>query len=66
MPIQRVGPDIFKDSIQLSLVANNALVIVTLPDGRAWSSAKPVDAPCGERLEGANDLRKSMLPTNLT
>src|SRR5579872_1294056 len=46
LPPGRVEDDVFPDAVQLAFVADNAVVVVSLPDVISWRTAYLVDLAC--------------------
>ena len=54
-PFQGVKADVFPNTVQFALVADDAFVVVSLPDGGAWGVADFVDAFGHGGFEGSDD-----------
>ena len=55
LPFQRVVRDVLAEAPQIGLVPDDMLVIIALPDRRAWGLARRVDFPRRHRFEILND-----------
>jgi len=54
-PAGRVVMDVLTDGVQFSFVANDAFVVVTLPDAEAWAVPDAIDAARCYGFEVADD-----------
>jgi hypothetical protein len=60
VPFLGVVADVFADEMPFLFVVHDVIVVIALPDREPRGLAKDVDAPGGERFEGAHDLGQSM------
>ena len=60
MPADGVVQNVLTDAIQGFLVPDDVFIVVALPERSPNGAAKDVDSPCGESLEGPDDLRQTV------